>query len=234
LTEFTATAGQTTFTPPSYTAGYITVLRNGVQLGTADFTATNGTTVVLATGATAGDLITTISFLVSSVLNAIPAVAGAVTSAYIGPNTVLATNMGSNGTWAPAGTVIQVVNATYTGQTNTSSTTYVTTSRNATITPKFSTSKILILCTAWMYNAGGAGQSKMTMYRNGSAIQPNDCLSETSTSTNTWTYTGFSYVDSPTSTSSLTYELYYKTNTGSVYQGADSCQTSIQLLEIAA
>lgn len=96
LTEFTATAGQTTFTPPSYTAGYITVLRNGVQLGTADFTATNGTTVVLATGATAGDLITTISFLVSSVLNAIPAVAGAVTSSYIQTGGVAQTNIGTN------------------------------------------------------------------------------------------------------------------------------------------
>jgi hypothetical protein len=78
LTEFTATAGQTTFSPPSYTVGYINVLRNGVQLGTADFTASNGTTVVLATGATAGDLITTESFYVSSVLNAIPTTGGTI------------------------------------------------------------------------------------------------------------------------------------------------------------
>jgi hypothetical protein len=38
---------------------------------------------VLASGATAGDLVETISFFVSSVLNAIPAVAGAVNSNYI-------------------------------------------------------------------------------------------------------------------------------------------------------
>ena len=71
VTEFTATAGQTTFTPPSYTVGFIQVFRNGVLLGSADYTATNGTTIVLTTGATSGDLVTTISFLVSSVLNAI-------------------------------------------------------------------------------------------------------------------------------------------------------------------
>jgi hypothetical protein len=82
-TEFTATAGQTTFTPPSYTVGFIDVYRNGVLLGSADFTASNGTTVVLTNPATAGDLIETVSFLVSSVLNAIPATAGAVTSAYL-------------------------------------------------------------------------------------------------------------------------------------------------------
>jgi hypothetical protein len=82
-TEFTATAGQTTFTPPSYTVGFIDVYRNGVLLGSADFTASNGTTVVLAAGATAGDLIETISFSVSSVLNAIPATTGAVNSTYL-------------------------------------------------------------------------------------------------------------------------------------------------------
>jgi hypothetical protein len=60
-TEFTATAGQTTFTVPSYTVGFIDVYRNGALLGSADFTATNGTTVVLAAGASAGDLVETVS-----------------------------------------------------------------------------------------------------------------------------------------------------------------------------
>jgi len=83
VTEFTATAGQTTFTPASYVAGFLDVYRNGVKLGSADYTATNGTTVVLAVGATAGDLITTIGFYVSSVLNAIPAQAGSVVSSYL-------------------------------------------------------------------------------------------------------------------------------------------------------
>jgi hypothetical protein len=82
-TEFTATAGQTTFSVPSYTVGYIDVYRNGALLGSADFTATNGTTVVLANPASSGDLVETVSFFVSSVLNAIPATNGAVTSAYL-------------------------------------------------------------------------------------------------------------------------------------------------------
>jgi hypothetical protein len=90
-TEFTATAGQTTFSVPSYTVGYIDVYRNGVLLGSADYTATSGTTVVLASGATAGDLVETISFFVSSVLNAIPAVSGAVSSAYLTPSLSLVT-----------------------------------------------------------------------------------------------------------------------------------------------
>lgn len=78
VTEFTATAGQTSFSVPSYTPGFIDVYRNGVMLGSADYTASNGTTVVLASGATAGDLIETISFYVSSVYNAISNTAGSV------------------------------------------------------------------------------------------------------------------------------------------------------------
>jgi hypothetical protein len=80
VTEFTATAGQTTFTPPSYTAGFINVYRNGILLGSADYVATNGTTVVLTTGATLNDLVTVESFLVSSVLNAIPNTAASVST----------------------------------------------------------------------------------------------------------------------------------------------------------
>lgn len=88
VTEFTATAGQTTFSVPSYTVGYISVFRNGVRLGSADYTATSGTSVILASAATAGDLVVTESFYVSSVLNAIPATAGAVNSTYIADNAI--------------------------------------------------------------------------------------------------------------------------------------------------
>ena len=56
-TKFTATAGQTTFTV-SYAVGYENVYLNGVKLVRADdYTATSGTSIVLATGATVGDVI---------------------------------------------------------------------------------------------------------------------------------------------------------------------------------
>jgi hypothetical protein len=61
------------------------------MLGSADYTATSGTTVVLNNGCTAGDLVETISFFVSSVLNAIPAVAGAVNSNYLSANLSMVT-----------------------------------------------------------------------------------------------------------------------------------------------
>lgn len=85
-TEYTATNGQTSFSTPSYTPGFLNVYRNGVLLGLADYTATTGTTVVLTAGANAGDLITTESFYVSSVLNAIPNTNGSVAQLNLAPN----------------------------------------------------------------------------------------------------------------------------------------------------
>lgn len=60
---FTATASQTTFTTAGYTAGFVDVFMNGVKLvdGT-DFTATNGSTVVLTTGAAANDVVDIVMF----------------------------------------------------------------------------------------------------------------------------------------------------------------------------
>ena len=60
-TSFTATVGQTTFSV-TYTAPYIEVYQNGALLNASDYTATNGTSVVLATGASTGDIIETIAY----------------------------------------------------------------------------------------------------------------------------------------------------------------------------
>jgi hypothetical protein len=55
-TTITATAGQTSFTA-NYTVNYVEVYVNGILLNSADYTATTGTTVVLASAAAAGDII---------------------------------------------------------------------------------------------------------------------------------------------------------------------------------
>lgn len=62
VTSFTATAAQTTFSV-TYTVGNIQVYQNGVLLkDTTDYTATNGTSVVLAAGATSGDAIDVVAY----------------------------------------------------------------------------------------------------------------------------------------------------------------------------
>ena len=56
VTAETATSSQTTFNiTGGYVVGYVDVYLNGLLLAPSTYTATNGTTVVLNTGATAGD-----------------------------------------------------------------------------------------------------------------------------------------------------------------------------------
>jgi hypothetical protein len=168
VTEFTATSGQTSFSVPSYTVGYIDVYRNGVMLGTADYTATTGTTVVLATGATTGDLIRTESFYVSSVLNAIQQYNGSSTNQTLTSPTMTSPALGTpasgvmtNVTSVPAaqltgsqaiprstlptGSVLQVVSVNTTTYSYSSTAAFTDVGgMTATITPQFSTSKILV------------------------------------------------------------------------------------------
>jgi len=65
---FTATDGQTTFTTDdtstalAYTAGKIDVYLNGVRLAPADFTATNGTSIVLGSGASTSDVLLVVTY----------------------------------------------------------------------------------------------------------------------------------------------------------------------------
>ena len=56
--SFTATASQTSFPTIGYTAGFIDVYLNGVKiLDGVDYTATNGSDVVLTTGAALNDIL---------------------------------------------------------------------------------------------------------------------------------------------------------------------------------
>jgi len=92
-TSFTATGGQTTFTPSgSYQVGFINVIRNGSQLAPADYTATNGTTVTLLNPCVAGDIVVIEVYTLTSISNALPLTGGTVTGA-----TTFNTNVTVNG-----------------------------------------------------------------------------------------------------------------------------------------
>ena len=74
--EYTATAGQTTFTGAdsnsntmAYDAGFIDCYLNGVKLANADFTATNGTSVILGSGASVNDILMVVAFGTFSLSN---------------------------------------------------------------------------------------------------------------------------------------------------------------------
>ena len=60
--SFTATSGQTSFATGGYTPTFLDVYLNGVKLAAADYTASNGSDVVLATGATTGDILEVVAY----------------------------------------------------------------------------------------------------------------------------------------------------------------------------
>jgi len=67
--SFTATGGQTSFATAGYTPQFIDVYLNGVKLAPADYTATNGSDVVLASGATASDILEIVAYTPFEVAN---------------------------------------------------------------------------------------------------------------------------------------------------------------------
>jgi chemotaxis protein histidine kinase CheA len=83
LYEFTATSGQTTFSGADdngatlgYTALNIQVVMNGVILDPSDYTASNGTSVVLGTGAATDDLLNVYAFASFTVADTVSASSG--------------------------------------------------------------------------------------------------------------------------------------------------------------
>ena len=165
---------------------------------------------------------------------------------------------GSNGVTFPNGSnpqaapskVLQVVSAVNTTAQNYSNqTSAVTTGTSATITPLFSTSKILILVsisTEFAYASNANNGANLYIYKNGSSIA-------------TFGYAGFAqigvgnngyqdlqfnlpitYLDSPATTSSVTYTIYGSQNNSSNavlrFQGTATGSTptsTITLMEIA-
>jgi len=83
---YTATSNQTTFTTQGYTPGFVSVYLNGVHLARADFTATNGSDVVLASGATADDVVEIVSFGTFQSADALPLTGGTMTGDLIVPD----------------------------------------------------------------------------------------------------------------------------------------------------
>jgi hypothetical protein len=82
IQEFTATAAQTTFTVSgTYIVGSVLVFVNGIQMNNVDYTATNGTTVVLTEARVAGDTVRVVSSVGSVGLNNMQAVSVAMSVA---------------------------------------------------------------------------------------------------------------------------------------------------------
>jgi hypothetical protein len=153
----------------------------------------------------------------------------------------------TNTTWYPYSTarsaVLQVVQATSTAQTSTTSTSFVTTNLAATITPSSSTSKILaIVNMADCLIDTAAKNGCATLYRGSTNLSPagtsvtNSMGVLRAESGGVQSNISFSYLDSPATTSSTTYTVYFAILAASASFTINNIGTasSIILMEIAA
>jgi hypothetical protein len=144
---------------------------------------------------------------------------------------------------AGAGQVLQVVNATYATQVSSSSATMIDTGLSATITPKFATSKILVLV-----SQNGLAKSDANLYncmdinllRNSTnLLSPNavGALLQTNTTILNIGSASICYLDSPSTTSATTYKTQFASRNGAAsvqVQYANISNSTITLMEIAA
>jgi fibronectin-binding autotransporter adhesin len=139
------------------------------------------------------------------------------------------------------GNIIQVVSATTTNSTTNSTDTYADISGlTASITPKYNTSKILVLVTTLIgldSTISSSGRLYAINLLRGAtqiAIYDNQTISVNAGGTGGYTFVcAFSYYDSPATTSSTTYKLQIKNNnTQRVTAGLGSSTSSIILLEV--
>jgi hypothetical protein len=138
----------------------------------------------------------------------------------------------------PTGSVLQVVNGTTTNTQNTASTTVIDTTLTATITPLFSTSKILVLVSQRVYKTQTcSGGANMYLQRGATNLLTDARVGLNDTSSvgadQKWSCC---YLDSPATTSATTYKTQFANNnaTGQVYVNLDGNQAQITLMEIAA
>ena len=143
---------------------------------------------------------------------------------------------------ASAGQVLQVVQTVYNTTTTISSTT-PTTVISATITPKFSTSKILVMFNGMVgvaaNNAGSLNAVIGQMLRGSTSIFYTDrfvAIYAGSTTPYLGANASLSYLDSPATTSATTYKVQYASNLNSatVYVQVNNATSTITLMEIAA
>ena len=134
----------------------------------------------------------------------------------------------------PTGSVLQVVQGTNASNTSTTSSSPVSTPLSVSITPKFSTSKILITYHAPVYNTTSGGQIYLYFYRNGSALIGGTRAGDSySSSGGIVTMSSSSLLDSPSTTSATTYAIYISAGVGTAVIGDSGVNQVITVMEIA-
>ena len=148
------------------------------------------------------------------------------------PSGVTLTN---SGTASGFGKVLQVVSATTSSVTSTTSTSFVATNLSVSITPSSASNKILIIS----HGSGSAtsgNESYITLYRDATNLgnATYGMINWGSSTASMAEGFGLTYLDSPSTTSAINYKYYFKVSGGGTgYFNLNSQVSSITAMEIA-
>jgi hypothetical protein len=246
---YTMQVGGVNVSPES--ANHMLVSLNGIlQAPTSSFTV-SGSTITFASNLVTGDVIDFIQILGNVLDLGVPS-DNTVTTAKLADSSVSLAKLTATGTKdattflrgdntfaeAGGGKVLQVLTATDSTQRTTTSTSFVTASNTLSvdITPSAASSKVLIMISTVIGNNTEEAQAISTIYRDSTNLGDS-----TKGMLDTYHFGGTTrqsasliFLDSPSSTSQLTYQLYVRGTGGTTEINYNGGKGSIIVMEIGA
>lgn len=145
------------------------------------------------------------------------------------------TNLVSN---APSGKILQVVHATSTTMTASTTSTFADTTLSATITPTSASSRILVLVNQQCYKGAGNANNAISIriVRGSTTLTTAQENLRTGTALDLQTMLSFQFLDSPSTTSATTYKTQFANalNANQVIVQLNTNPSFITLMEVGA
>ena len=143
----------------------------------------------------------------------------------------------NSGTASGFGKVLQVQSFTVNTAETTNNNTFTATALLIAITPSSTSNKILVFASGIIQSSGAATNSVVTLYRDSTNLgsASSGMASQYGSGGSGSCNFGMNYLDSPSTTSSTTYRVYFKANSGAHNQVifTDNSVGSLTLMEIA-
>lgn len=128
----------------------------------------------------------------------------------------------------PTGSVLQVVTASINNRYSTSSSSFVGIGPTLTITPRSTSSRILLMTSLSVQQNG---YTYYTFMRNGTNVSAGNGIFTWSQTVNTsWANTSYNFVDSPATTSAISYQIGVAATASSFYLNDNSSSNLSQLI----
>jgi hypothetical protein len=232
---YTLQVGGTNVSPQS--ENHMLVSLNGILQAPVDSFTVSGSTLTFASNLVTGDVIDFVMILGNVLDLGTPSDNTVSLAKLTATGTKDATTfLRGDNTFAEAGggKVLQVQNMTTTSGTSTTSGSFVATSLTDTITPSATSSKILIIATGNLNNTTGSQWTYATIAKDGTNLGNGFGMTGVYATGDNHSACTMTFLDSPSSTSSLTYDVRIRVTGGTGNWNQQVATSSLTLIEIGA